>query len=185
MFNSKKTIAIILLISILVLSGCIKDTGPKINDNSDNTSSGIGNINLDSMVILENLPPGFEYLGSLPINDYDEFSENIIKSKEGTYRDEDNFDVFLDIVELDTDASATDFILNYTSQYEQLSAGDRFTNINFNGHIATRIKTYTLMDGNQLPKYQIIWNNNNLVFIVRSNSYLENSSMNLAIATGY
>jgi hypothetical protein len=187
MSNQKKTVTSILLILILLLSGCIEDTDTEIIDNLDNASSGIDhdNINLDSMVMLENLPSGYEYLGSLPINNYDEFSENIIKSKEGAYRDVDNFDVFLDIIELDSDLSATEFILNYKSQYEQLYTGDRFTNVNFNGHIATRIKTYTLRDGNQLPKYQIIWNNDNIVFIVRSNSNFESSAMNLAIATGY
>ncbi|MCD4815739.1 MAG: hypothetical protein K8R06_04985 [Methanosarcinales archaeon] len=187
MYNPKKTVASILLISIILLSGCIEDTDTEIIDNSDNTSSGIDqdNFTLDSMVMVENLPSGYEYLGSLPITDYNEFSEKIIESKEGAYRDEDNFDVFLDIIELDSESAATEFIFNYKSQYEQLSTGDRFTNVNFNGHTGTRIKTYTYRAGNQLPKYQIIWNNGNIVFIVRSNSNLESSAMNLAIATGY
>lgn len=187
MYNPKKTIASIILISIILLSGCIEDTDTEIIDNSDNTSSGIDqdNFSLDSMVMVENLPSGYEYLGSPPITDDDEFSENIIESKEGAYRDEDNVDVFLDIIELDSESAATEFIFNYKSQYEQLSTGDRFTNLNFNGHTSTRIKTYTYAAGNQLPKYQIIWNNDNIVFIVRSNSNLESSAMNLAIATGY
>jgi hypothetical protein len=187
MYNPKKTVASILLISIILLSGCIEGTDTEIIDNSDNTSSGIDqdNFSLDSMVMVENLPSGYEYLGSPPITYDNEFSEKIIESKEGAYRDEDNLDVFLDIIELDSDLSATEFILNYKSQYEQLSTGDRFTNVNFNGHTGTRIKTYTYRAGNQLHKYQIIWNNGNIVFIVRSNSNLESSAMNLAIATGY
>lgn len=187
MSNLKKTLASILLISIILLSGCIEDTDTEIINNPDNTSSGIGqdNFTLDSMVMVENLPPGYEYLGSPPITDYDEFSGNIIELKEGAYRDEDNFDVFLDIIELDSESAATEFIFNYKSQYEQLSTGDRFTNLNFNGHTGTRIKAYTYRAGNQLPKYQIIWNNDNIVFIVRSNSNLESSAMKIAIATGY
>jgi len=187
MYNLKKTVASILLISIILLSGCIQDTDTEIIDNSDNTSSGIDqdNFTLDSMVKIENLPSGYEYLGAPPITDYNEFSEKIIELKEGAYRDEDNFDVLLDIIELDSDSAATEFIFNYKSQYEQLSTGDRFTNVNFNGHTGTRIKTYTYRAGNQLPKYQVIWNNDNIVFIVRSNSNLESSAMNLATATGY
>jgi len=186
MHNLKKTVASILLISILLLSGCIEDTDTEIIDNSDNTSSGIDqdNFSLDSMVMVENLPTGYEYLGSPPINDYDEFSENIIESKEGAYRDVDNVDVFLDIIELDSELAAVEFILSYKANYEPLAIGDRFTPLSFNGHDATIITEYR----NQLPKYQIIWNNDNIVFIVRSNSNLESfesSAMNLAIATGY
>ncbi len=187
MSNLKKTLASILLISIILLSGCIEDTDTEIIENSNNTSSGIDqdNFTLDSMVMLENLPTGYEYLGSPPITDYDEFSEKIIELKEGAYQDEDNFEVFLDIIELDSESAAIEFILNYKSQYKQLSTGDRFTNLNFNSHAGTRIKTYTYRAGNQLPKYQIIWNNDNIVFIIRSNSNLESSAMKLAIATGY
>ncbi len=183
MSNPKKTIASILLISILLLSGCIEDTDTEIIDNPDNTSSGMDqdNFNLDSMVMVENLPSGYEYLGSLPITDYNEFSEKIIGSKEGAYRDEDNFDVFLDIIELDSESAAVEFISSYKANYEPLTIGDRFTPLSFNGHGATRITEYR----NQLPKYQIIWNNDNIVFIIRSNSNLESSAMNLAIATGY
>ena len=183
MSNQKKTVASILLISILLLSGCIEDTDTEIIDNPDNTSSGIDqdNFSLDSMVMVENLPSGYEYLGSLPITDYNEFSEKIIESKEGAYRDEDNFDVFLDIIELDSESAAVEFILSYKANYEPLAIGDRFTSLSFNGHDATRITEYR----NQLPKYQIVWNNDNMVFIVRSNSNLESSAMNLAIATGY
>ena len=183
MYNPKKTVASILLISIILLSGCIEDTDTEIIDNSDNTSSGIDqdNFSLDSMVMVENLPSGYEYLGSPPITDYNEFPEKIIESKEGAYRDEDNFDVFLDIIELDSESAAVEFILSYKANYEPLAIGDRFTPLSFNGHDATRITEYR----NQLPKYQIIWNNDNIVFIVRSNSNLESSAMNLAIATGY
>lgn len=187
MSNSKKTVASILLISIFLLSGCIEDTDTEIINNPDNTSSGIDqdNFSLDSLVMVENLPSGYEYLGSLPITDYNEFSENIIESKEGAYRDDDNYDVFLDIIELDSESTAVEFILSYKANYEPLAIEDRFTSLSFNGHDATRITEYKYSGGTQLPKYQIIWNNDNIVFIIRSNSNLENSAMNLAIATGY
>jgi hypothetical protein len=186
MSYQKKTVASILLISMILLSGCIEDTDTEIN-NSDNTPSGIDqdNINLDCMVMVENLPSGYEYLGSLPINDYNEFSEKIIGSKEGAYRDEDNFDVFLDIIELDSASTAVELILLYKANYEPLAIGERFATLSFNGHDATRITEYRYSGGTQLPKYQIVWNNNNIVFIVRSNSNLESSAMKLAIATGY
>jgi len=129
---------------------------------------------------VNNLPDGYEYLGSFPISDYNELSENIIESIEGAYRDRDNFDVFLDIIKLDSESAAIEFILNYNAQYEQLPTGDRFTTFLLNGQGGTIIKTYRFTDGNQVPKYQIIWNHRNIVVIVRSNSNLENSAFDLA-----
>ena len=195
MFVQKKIIVISFLISIVLLSGCIEDTE---NDNpinnsdnvtviSNNTSSISDNISvsdnfsLDSMVIVEQLPDGYEILGTLPISDYNEYSGNIVDAREGAYRDTDNLDVFLDIIELDSEQAALELISNYQAQYEPLAIGDRFTTIHFNGHDATRITQYR----NSVPKYQIIWNNENIVFNVRSNSHLESSSLELAKATGH
>ena len=129
---------------------------------------------------VNNLPDGYEYLGSLPISDYNELSENIIESIEGAYRDRDNFDVFLDIIKLDSESAAVNFILNYKAQFVQLLTGDRFTSFLLNGQGGTIIKTYRFSGGTQVPRYQIIWNHRNIVVIVRSNSNLENSAFDLA-----
>jgi hypothetical protein len=171
----KKSLVFVVLI-ILLFSGCI-DAGNNGN-NPDNSS-------LDSLVMMDHMPEGYEYLGSVEMSNYNEFSENIVGSKMGAYRDHENFDVLLNVIQLDSESSALEFISNYKAQYEQLPAGDRFTGNTFNGHEATTIKTYRLKDGVQTPKYQIIWNNNNIVFIVISNSHLESSSLELAKATGY
>ncbi len=192
MFVQKKIILMSLLIAIVLLSGCIEDTenGNPVNV-SNNTSSVIDNISvtdnfsLDSMVIVEQLPDGYEILGTLPISDYNEYSGNITDAREGAYRDTDNLDVFLDIIELDSEQAALELISNYQAKYEPLAIGDRFTTIHFNGHDATRITQYKNSGGTQLPKYQIIWNHENMVFNVRSNSHLESSSLELAKATGH
>lgn len=199
MFVQKKIIVISFLISIVLLSGCIEDTE---NDNPINNSDNVtvisnntpsvsdnisvsDNFTLDSMVIVEQLPDGYEILGTLPISDYNEYSGNIVDAREGAYRDTDNLDVFLDIIELDSEQAALELISNYQAQYESLAIGDRFTTIHFNGHDATRITQYRNFGGTQLPKYQVIWNNENMVFNVRSNSQLESSSLELAKATGH
>ncbi|MCL7415662.1 MAG: hypothetical protein M8349_06330 [ANME-2 cluster archaeon] len=187
MFVQKKLMVIVLLISIIVVSGCAQNTGNDTLTNSSDTTSSISeldNYSLDSLVIVEQLPGGYEILGILPISDYDIYSENIIDAREGAYRDRDNFDVFLDIIELNSEQAALEFILSYKAQYEPLPTGDRFTTIHFNGHDATRITQYRISGGTQKPKYQIIWNNENLVFVVISNSHFESSSFELAKATG-
>jgi len=193
MFVQKKIIVMSFLISIVLLSGCIEDTE---NDNpinnsdnvtsiSNNTSSVSGNSSLDSMVIVEQLPDGYEILGTLPISDYNEYSGNIVDAREGAYRDTDNLNVFLDIIELNSEQAALELISNYQAQYKPLDIGDRFTTIHFNGHDATRIIQYKNFGGTQSPKYQVIWNNENMVFNVRSNSHLKSSSLELAKATGH
>ena len=186
MLVQKKIIVMSFLIAIVLLSGCIEDTenGNPVNV-SNNTSSVSDNFSLDSMVIVEQLPDGYEILATLPISDYNEYSGNIVDEREGAYRDTDNLDVFLDIIELDSEQSALELISNYQAKYEPLAIGDRFTTIHFNGHDATRITQYKNSGGTQLPKYQIIWNHENMVFNVRSNSHLESSSLELAKATGH
>lgn len=187
MFSKKLLIPIVLVFIILLSSGCTEDKNGNGAITSDNNTSdlNLANSTLESMVIVDNLPEGYEILATLPISNYNTFSEKIISSREGAYRDSDNFDVYLDIIELDSESSAVEFISTYKSQYDTSSIMDRFITEPFNGHDATRIKTYTLMDGTQLPKYQLIWNNDNFVFIVRSNSNLEDSALELAKATGY
>lgn len=192
MILRNKILIIGLLVSIIILSGCTENTGNEdltdTQDNSlisDNTSIVTGNLSLDTMVIVDHLPDGYEIMGTLPLtDDYTEYSENIRDAREGAYRDTENTDVFLDIIELDSKQSALDFISRYKSQYMPLDTGDRFMTISFNGHEATRIVQYRNFGGSQIPKYQIIWNKENLVFLVRSNSHLESSSLELAKATG-
>jgi hypothetical protein len=194
MFMVKKIQIIGFLLLIILLSGC---TGNTDDGNSGNTSDNASlipdatptpfssNYSLDSMVIVEQLPTGYEILGILPISYYSEYSENIVDAREGAYRDTENVDVFLDIIELNSEQAAFDFISNYKAQYEPLDVGDRFTTISFNEHSAERIIEYKYSAGNQIPKYKIIWNQGNIVFVVRSNSHLESSSLELAKATGY
>jgi len=194
MFMGKKIQIIGFLLLIILLSGC---TGNTDDGNSGNTSDNTSlipdatptpfsnNFSLDSMVIVEPLPNGYEILGILPISDYDEYSEYIVDAREGAYRDTENVDVFLDIIELNSEQAAFDFISNYKAQYVPLDVGDRFTTISFNEHSAERIIEYRYSVGEQIPKYKIIWNKGNIVFVVRSNSHLESSSFELAKATGY
>ncbi|MCK4938230.1 MAG: hypothetical protein KAR85_06470 [Methanosarcinales archaeon] len=187
MFMGKKLQIIGFLLLIILLSGC---TGNTDNGNSGNISDVTptplsSNSSLDSMVIVEQLPTDYEILATLPISDYDEYSENIVDTRQGAYRDNENIDVFLDIIELNSEQAALDFTSNYKAQYKPLDIGERFTTISFNEHSAERIIEYNYYAGDQIPKYKIIWNKENIVFVVKSNSHLESSSLELAKATGY
>ncbi|MCG7847911.1 MAG: hypothetical protein MIO93_01850 [ANME-2 cluster archaeon] len=196
MFMGKKIPMIGFLLLIILLSGCTENTDDGNSGNTSDDASLIpdatltptpfpSNYSLDSMVNVEPLPNGYEILGILPISDYDEYSENIVDTREGAYRDPENVDVFLDIIELNSEQAAFDFISNYKAQYVPLDVENRFTTISFNEHSAERIIEYKYSSGDQIPKYKIIWNQGNIVFVVRSNSHLESSSFELAKATGY
>ena len=163
MILTKKNISIFLLLMTILLSGCSEDTGEDFKNYS-----------------------GYEYIGMHTISDYNDLSGKIINSSEIIYLDNDDFNVYLQIIELKSKAATVEFISNYKSQYKPLVNDNRFNELFFNGHNATRITSYTYRDGGiQVPIYQIIWNNDSNVFIVKSNSDLESSAMNLAIATGY
>jgi len=161
----KRSLTIIVLIFLILSSGCMKNTPDNV------------------IITTDPLPDGYEYIATLPDSKYNN-SKNVIRSSEEAYRDRDNYDLSLDIIELDSQNSAVELISGYKAKFEELVTGDRFTQIYFNGHEATQIKKYTIIDGTQLPRYQIIWNNDNIVYIIRSNSNLEDSALELAKATG-
>jgi len=161
----KRSLTIVVLILLLLSSGCMKNTQDNI------------------IITPDPLPDGYEYIATLPDSKYNN-SKNVIRSSEEAYRDRDNYDLSLDIIELDSKNSAVEFISGYKAKFEELITGDRFTQIYFNGHEATQITKYTIINGIQLPRYQIIWNNNNVVYIIRSNSNLKDSALELAKATG-
>ncbi len=169
-FNKKKLIPIILVSIIASLSlCCIEDS----NNQDENPA-----------ILVDPIPAGYEYIATLPNSNYNEFSEHIIHSKEEAYRDKDNLDVSIIKIELDSEQSALEFMSNYKDQYIELPDGSRFTEIYFNDHNAIKIKKYVINNGTQVPRYRIIWNNGNIVYNIKSNSNLEESSLILAKATG-
>lgn len=190
MFISQRTVFIILaILSVMLLSGCVRPDNvditipPTQTPPENNIEKNLTEYDLDSMVMVVHLPAGYEYIGSVNISDYNGLSSNIIKAKEGLYRDRDNIDVFLDIVELKSSTDATDLVTKYKATFEpkvNIPENNPFSDEFFNGHSATRIRTIR----NQKPKYQIVWNTDRLVFIVRSNSEQEYSAQEIAKATG-
>ena len=101
----KKAIFLTILILAIISSGCIKGT----DDDTDHTiDQGI-----NSLVVVADLPGGYEFLGTYPdFSEYDKDYENIINSGEGIYKDQNYNDVYLDVIEFDTESNAC---LLYTS----------------------------------------------------------------------
>ncbi|HUV82771.1 MAG TPA: hypothetical protein VMW53_06840 [archaeon] len=162
------------LILTIILSGCIDDS-----TDDDN----LPDQDVNSLVIIENLPEGYEILGTYPdFSEYNNDYENIIDSGEGLYRDQNNNDVYLDVIEFDTESNAINFIEEYKSRKESVTKEDIFSTVIINGKSVTRMKTYSISQGTQEPRYSFFWNDNKYVYIVKSNSNDENSALNIVKA---
>jgi hypothetical protein len=170
----KKLAILTVLILTIILSGCIEDATKDDN---------LPNQDVNSLVIIDNLPEGYEILGIYPdFSEYNNDYENIIDSGEGLYRDQNNYDVFLDIIEFETESNAINFIEDYKFRKEQLINEDIFSTITINGQTVTRMKTYSISQGTQGPRYSFFWNDNKYAYIVTSNSNDENSALNIVKA---
>ena len=167
----KKLAILTVLILTIILSGCIDDT-----TDDDN----LPDQDVNSLVIINNLPEGYEILGTYPdFSEYNNDYENIINSGEGLYRDQNNYDVFLDLLEFDTESNAINFIEEYKSRNKPVINEDIFSTTTINGQTVTRMKTYTISKGTQESRFSFFWNDNNYVYVVKSNSNDENSALNI------
>ena len=170
----KKVAILTVLILTIILSGCIDDT-----TNDDNPP----NQDINSLVIIDNLPEGYEILGTYPdFSEYDSNYENIINSSEGIYKDQNYKDVYLDVLEFDTESNAINFIEEYKSRNKPVIDKDIFITTTINGQSVTRMETHTISKGTQEPRYSFFWNDKNYVYIIKSNSNDENSALNMVKA---
>lgn len=140
---------------------------------------------------LENLPAGFEYVGSVPLDasgikiDYnaDNVSE-VVGGSEGLYKF-NGTDFYIDVIELENSEATTNLIDAYKSSFTPLTDGSRFVEESFNGHSAVRIADYVTTAGNEAARYTYIWSNGNHVFVVTGSTADDSLVKQLAEATGY
>ena len=120
----KKSIALISVFAVLMIafSGCVGDNN-SADDNGteqDNSGTSITDGTAADISEIENLPAGFEYVGSLPLNETDikndynaENVSGIVGGSEGMYR-YNGSDFYLDVIELE-DAEAANYIISIAS----------------------------------------------------------------------
>lgn len=191
----KKSIALISLFAVLMiaLSGCVDNNNPAVNGTEPDNPGA--NINPDDSAAdiseLENLPEGFEYLGSLPLNETDikddynaENVSGIIEGSEGMYKYNES-DFYLDVIELEDTEAANNLIAAHKSSFPPLQNESRFEEESFNGHSAVKITNYVTFGGEAVPRYSYIWNNENYVIVAYGNTAESSEVRQLAEATGY
>lgn len=182
----KKNIALIALFAVLMIafSGCVGNNTPAANGTGpDNPKANvISGQNVSEISKIKNLPSGFEYIGSPSLSTDDikanykaENVSGVQRISEGLYRDSNNSNYYLDVIELENKESANNFISAFKSSFPPLNEVSRFEEESFNGHSATRITDFITEAAKTVPRYIYIWNNENYVLVV-SGSTADNSS---------
>ena len=192
----KKSMALISVFVALMIafSGCVGDNNSSDDNRTGQDNPGTG-VSPDGTAAdiseIENLPAGFEYIGSLPLNETDikndynaENVSGIIGGSEGMYK-YNGSDFYLDVIELEDAEAANNLISAYKSSFPPLQNGSRFVEESFNGHSAVRITDYITSGGKSVPRYSYIWSNENYVLVVFGNTADSTQVRQLAEATGY
>lgn len=184
----------LILISIFVLfavsvSGCM-DTENSSSPDNGQTDGMPSNISQMIQIAEGDIPSGFTYIGSPSAevgdikNDYANVT-GITDAAESIYRNSDGTEVHITAVEFDDISSAETFIEEYKAGFKPLKNGSRFLDKSFNNHTATQVTKYVTEGGGQVPRYTYIWNNENIVFMVRDNTDDYTVTRQFAEATGY
>ena len=191
---NKLILVSVLIMMMLLVSGCTDeqnpDSGQEIIDTVEaGNNTDIAEMSADDLTIIAALPEGYEYLGapSLTVEDVWEEYVNIsgiVAASEGLYKKGD-VDLYVDVIEMESPELAEEFVSEYMSGFKELPSGSRFEEDSFNGHSATRIKTYSTVGGEQVARYTYIWSNENFVFVVGGATDDYSIVRTLAEATGY
>lgn len=181
--NKKTMLIFSLTIIAILISGCIG------SNNAPEATTGNEELTAANLIVVQNIPSGFEYLGAPPTSVDDIKSEyvdvaGIVDAAEGIYQNADSVDLRITVVELDDSTTADEFVDQYKLSLPPLARGTRFTEESFNGHYATRIMDYTTVGGEQVARYSYLWSNDNFVFIVNGNMDDFTQTRALAEATG-
>jgi len=193
----KKIIALISVFTVLMIafSGCVDNTPAVNGTDSDNPeTNAISDEDAAGISMLETLPAGFEYVGTLPLSiddiksDYKaENASGILGGSEGLYKysGANGTDFYIDVLEFENAEDASSFIPIYQSSFMPLQSGSRFVEESFNGHSAVKITEYVRAGGADVPRYSYIWSNENYVLVVSGSATDNTLVRQLAEATGY
>ncbi|MHC1755466.1 MAG: hypothetical protein AB9861_08570 [Methanosarcina sp.] len=191
----KKSIALISVFAVLMIafSGCVDNTPAVNGTDSDNPETkAISDEDAAGISTLETLPAGFEYIDTIQlspdeakINYKAENVSGVLNVSEGIYKDSNETNYYIDVIELENEEAANNFVSAYKASFKPLSSGSRFTDESFNGHSAVKILDYITSGGKTVSRYTYLWSNENYVIVVFGNTAEEVPIRQLAEATGY
>ncbi len=159
---SDKFVLLLLLFSTVFISGCIFDKeNETINSN---------------FIPQTNLPSGYTYLGTHETSI--SIGNSSLNAVEGVYRYNGD-DLYIQTIKNENPDA---LIAQYKLIYKDANYNP-FEEVTINGHKAIRVTDYTTINGQQKPKYTLMWSAGKFMIIVGSStdSY---TVMGLATATG-
>ncbi|MDK2893052.1 hypothetical protein [Methanohalophilus sp.] len=176
-----KIIALLLSLTLVMLavSGCT-DT-----DREEKT----GEMDVSDVVVLKEIPAGFEYLGARMLSVGEVLDgvcneSEFVESSEGIYKG-DGFDIYVTTVETPSEDDAENLVSRYKATFPPMSKGDRFIEESINDHFVTRIVWHVTNKGEEVERYAYIWNNGSYVFHIRGGTSDPLILREFAEATGY
>ncbi len=166
--SNKFLLLSIFLITAVFISGCI--------DGNKTTVQPTG----QALIPTTGLPAGFTYMGT---HDVDvEIGGKSVNATEGVYRNGED-DIYIQVIGTENPGVLHE---QYKSDFKK-KFGDKynpFEEISLNGHAATKVADYTVMQGQPKTVYSITWATEKFMIIVGSSSDLQ-AVKDLATATGH
>jgi hypothetical protein len=158
----------VLLITVILIPGCISDKGNETNSpiNSD-------------LIPTANLPAGFTYMATHKATV--DIGGSLINATEGVYRYNNKEDVYIQVIENDKPEA---LITQYRLRYKDANYNP-FQEISFNNHKATQVTDYSTVNGQQKQHYSIIWTVEKDMVLVSSPTADAQAVIALATATGH
>ncbi|MCZ7400717.1 MAG: hypothetical protein O8C61_00675 [Candidatus Methanoperedens sp.] len=149
---SKKIIILSIFITASIfMSGCIFDKNNGTTGNETKT-------NISDIIPTTNLPSGITFLAINKDANVDINNNITVKAIEGIYRSNtDDEDVLIDVINTETPEALFN---EYKLQYKDANYNP-FNETSINGHKATWVKYYITKNGNQIPKFLIVWTTKN------------------------
>jgi hypothetical protein len=162
--SNKLLISVLFIITVLI-SGCIFQKG-----NNENSTAGI--------IPQTGLPVGFTFMAIHETTQ--DIGGTSINATEGVYRYNNIEDVYIQVIKNDNPEA---LLAQYKESYKDAKY-DPFTEISLNGHKATEVTDYTVLNGQNIPSYTIIWATDKAIILVSSPTSDAKTLVALATATG-
>lgn len=170
--SNKFILLLISLIAAVFISGCIDVTKTPVQ------TAG------QALIPTTGLPPGFTYMGTNNNADPMDIGGKLFNYTEGVYRKSgDDFEIYIQVIGTETPGALLE---QYKSDIKK-KLGDRynpFEDISLNGHPATKIADFTVMNGQPKTVYRISWVTEKSMVIVGESSDFQEVK-DLATATGH
>lgn len=166
--SNKFVLLLIFLVTAVFISGCID------GNNTPGKATG------QALIPTTGLPANFTYMGTHNVDV--EIGGKSVNATEGVYRNGGD-DLYVQVIETENPGALLE---QYKSDFKK-KFGDKynpFEEISINGHAATKVADFTVMQGQSVTVYSVTWTTDKFMVIVGSSSNLQ-AVKDLATATGH